>query len=108
MLTIIETGEYLKQAAKLFVEEERVAIVAFLSGHPEAGDVIPGTGGLRKLRWKREGRGKRGGARVIYYYHNDTMPLALVYACAKSAQEDMTPREKKALSAMIATFFEEE
>ena len=56
MLTIIETGEYLKQAAKLFAEEERAAIVAFLSGQPEAGDVIPGTGGLRKLRWKREGR----------------------------------------------------
>jgi hypothetical protein len=108
MLTVIETAEYLKQAAKLFSEAERVAIVEFLSGNPEAGDVIQGTGGLRKLRWKREGKGKRGGARIIYYYHNTTMPLALVYAYAKSAQEDLTPYEKKALTVMIATFFKED
>jgi hypothetical protein len=108
MLTVIETAEYLRQAGKLFSEEERAAIVAFLSGNPEAGDVMQGTGGLRKLRWKREGKGKRGGARIIYYYHNETMPLALVYAYAKSAQEDLTPHEKKALTAMIATFFEED
>jgi hypothetical protein len=108
MLTVIETAEYLKQAAKLFSEAERAEIVDVLSSRPEAGDVIQGTGGLRKLRWKREGKGKRGGVRIIYYYHNRTMPLALVYAYAKSAKEDLTPHEKKALTAIIATFFEED
>lgn len=64
-ITVIEAPEFLDATKKLMAEEEREALLFFLAATPDAGDVIPGTGGVRKLRWALEGRGKRGGARVI-------------------------------------------
>jgi hypothetical protein len=66
------------------------------------GDEIPGTGGVRKVRFAASGRGKRGGARIIYYYLDETIPLYALLAYAKNAQTDMTPDEKRAVSAMAA------
>ena len=65
------------------------------------GDEIPGTGGVRKVRFAAFGRGKRGGARVIYYYLDETMPLYALPAYAKNAKTDMTPDEKRAVSALV-------
>jgi hypothetical protein len=65
-ITIIETPEFLSATRKLVTEEERAVLVDYLAHNPAAGELIPGTGGVRKLRWGLEGRGKRGGARVIY------------------------------------------
>jgi hypothetical protein len=63
----------------------------YVARDPLAGDEMPGTGGLRKLRRSRAGMGKRGGARVIYDYYNETAPVYLFMAYAKAAQEDPSP-----------------
>jgi mRNA-degrading endonuclease RelE of RelBE toxin-antitoxin system len=67
MYTIIETPKFIEIAKEIWSEEERLAFISWLSNNPLAGDVIVGTGGLRKVRWSRNGMGKRGGTRVIYY-----------------------------------------
>jgi mRNA-degrading endonuclease RelE of RelBE toxin-antitoxin system len=67
-MTVVETEEFLKHAKSLISDSERALLVAFVGANPEAGDIIPETGGVRKIRWALEGKGKRGGARVIYYY----------------------------------------
>lgn len=76
LLTIVELPEYRKHAEKLFLETERADLIAHLAEHPKAGDVMQGTGGVRKLRWARQGMGKSGGSRVIYYYHNERANLS--------------------------------
>ena len=73
----------------------------FLAANPEAGDVIPASGGIRKLRWKRPGMGNRGGARVIYFYlvTRETVYLMSVYA--KSDKEDLSNDDKKRLQKKL-------
>ena len=66
LITVVETTMFLRQADKIWSDEERAALVDHMARNPEGGDVIPGTGGVRKIRWGRAGSGKRGGARVIY------------------------------------------
>ena len=68
-----------------------------------AGAVIPGTGGLRKVRWAMPGKGKRGGARVIYYHHEADYPLILLAGYAKNEKADLTAAEKKAMGAFVET-----
>ena len=63
---------------------------------------MPGTGGVRKLRFAASGRGKRGGARVIYYYLDDAIPVYALLAYAKAAKTDLTPKERHAVSAIAA------
>lgn len=67
-----------------------------------ASDEIPGTGCVRKLRFAASGRGKRGGVRVIYYYRDEEMPIYALLAYAKSAKADLTPAERRAVSALAA------
>ncbi|SAI74464.1 Uncharacterised protein [Bordetella ansorpii] len=85
MLTVIETDEFTTWAAKVWSDSEREAFVDWIAANPEAGDVIPGSGGCRKVRWSRAGMGKRGGARVIYYLRlaSGEVVLLIVYAKAK-------------------------
>jgi hypothetical protein len=78
-------------------------LINYLATNPEDGDVIPCTGGIRKLRWGRMGTGKRGGIRVIYFYHDLGMPLYLLLAYAKSRATDLTPDEKRTLTALANT-----
>ncbi len=73
----------------------------FLLARPDAGDVIPGSFGLRKLRWAVRERGKRGGARVIYYRHVPMDRIYLIYAYVKSAQADLTPKQIKTLAQLM-------
>ena len=75
MITIAEVPEYIRQAEKILTEAARQDVMNYLAAHPKAGDLIEGTGGIRKLRWGRSGRGKCGGVRVIYYYHSELIPL---------------------------------
>jgi hypothetical protein len=72
-------------------------LINFIAANPAAGEVIPGTGGVRKIRWAIQGRGKRGGARVIYYYHDERMPVFLLTACAKNRKESLTASERNEL-----------
>ena len=101
MHTVVETPIFSRQIDKLFSEDEKHELIDYLAENPLAGDEIPGTGGVRKVRFAASGRGKRGGARVIYYYLDETMPIYALLACAKNTQDDMTPDEKRAVSALV-------
>ena len=101
LITVAELPEYLRRAAKLLSEDERHDIVGYLAAFPKAGDVIPGTGGVRKLRWARGGRGKSGGVRVIYYYHSEKLPLYLLTVFAKGEWVDLTQGERNELAGLV-------
>jgi hypothetical protein len=101
-ITVAETQLFIRQAASVWTDAERNAFVDFIAANPEEGDVIPGTGGVRKLRWGRRGVGKRGGARIVYFYHDDAMPLYLLMVYAKAQQEELTPDEKRRVQALAA------
>lgn len=74
---------------------------SFLLASPAAGDLIRGGSGLRKLRWSAQGRGKRGGARVIYYWHVPEHRVYLIYGYVKSEREDLTPQQIKVLAELM-------
>jgi hypothetical protein len=93
-ITVVETPEFLSATRKLMTEEERAVLVDYLAHNPTAGDLIQGTGGVRKLRWALEGRGKRGGARVVYFYHGDDIPLFALAAYAKNEQADLSQKDR--------------
>ena len=97
IIAVVETEEFLTDAKDVLSVDEHDALIVYLAHNPEEGDLIPGTGGLRKLRWAARGKGKRGGSRVIYYFHNLAVPLFLMAIFAKNVQADLTPKEKKAL-----------
>ena len=78
MVTVGELPEYIRRADKLLSEAERRDVIDYLAQHPKAGDLLEGTGGVRKLRWGRGDRGKSGGVRVIYYFHSEAMPMYLL------------------------------
>lgn len=80
----------------------------FVGNQPDKGDVIPGTGGLRKLRWGFAGRGKRGGSRVIYYYHRPEWQVLLLTAYAKNEKDDLPEREKRLLAALVRNILKQE
>jgi len=71
MNTVAETFIFIRYASDIWADSERMAFVEWIAANPQAGDVIPGSGGCRKVRWSRAGMGKRGGARVIYFNGND-------------------------------------
>lgn len=102
-ITVAETQAFARSAEKIWGEDERAELVDYVAHNPEAGDVIPGTGGVRKLRWARSGSGKRGGARVVYFYYRPDCPLYLLLAYAKAQASDLSADEKKAVAAFAAT-----
>ena len=102
MQTVAETPTFTRQADKLFTEEERRDLIDHLAENPLAGEEMPGTGGVRKLRFAVLGRGKRGGARVIYFYGGDDMPIYGLLAYAKSARTDLNPAERRAVAGIVA------
>lgn len=84
MRTVAETPMFIRYASEVWSEAERQEFVAFIAANPEAGNVIRGSGGCRKVRWSRAGTGKSGGARVIYFLATDEVIwLLIVYAKAK-------------------------
>lgn len=102
-ITVAETQAFARSAEKFWNEDERAELVDYVAHNPEAGDVIPGTGGVRKLRWARSGSGKRGGTRVVYFYYRPDCPLYLLLAYAKAQATDLKADEKKAVAAFAAT-----
>jgi hypothetical protein len=101
MITIAEVPEYIRLAEKLLTVDERRDVVSYLASHPKAGDLIEGTGGIRKLRWGRGGRGKSGGVRLIYYYHSEMMPLYLITLFAKNERANLTKAERNQLATLV-------
>ncbi len=102
VITVAETAEFLGDVKELLTEEQHDALVLYVAHNPRSGEVIPETGGLRKLRWAAKGRGKRGGSRVIYYFHSNSHPLLLMAIYSKSAKSDLTPADRKALAAEVS------
>jgi hypothetical protein len=99
-ITVAETPEFIRRAAALLTDEERTDLIVYLAEHPKDGDLIVGTGGLRKLRWRRAGFGKRGGTRVIYYFHDAAMPLYLLTVYAKGERDDLSADDRRAFAAL--------
>jgi hypothetical protein len=90
LITVAEVPEYRRRIARLLSEAERSDVVDYLAAHPRAGDLIQGTSGIRKLRWARDARGKSGGVRVIYYFHNERIPLYLLTVFGKNEKANLT------------------
>jgi hypothetical protein len=103
MLTIVETSVFARRAEKLLSIEEREEMLFWLSQHPEAGNEIPGTGGVRKVRFAAKGKGKSGGVRVIYYFFNEENPLYAIFLYGKNEQANLTPLQKREVAAFAAT-----
>jgi len=101
VIAIVELPPFSKKAAKILEKEEIEALRAYLLQYPDKGDVIPGTGGIRKLRWAASGRGKRGGARVIYFYHVVGTTIYLMACYTKNEQDDLSQQVKKQLKAVV-------
>ncbi len=100
-MTVVETERFLKDIRPLLSDSERAEMVAFIGANPEAGQIIPASGGVRKMRWALPGKGKRGGARVIYYYHNSHMPVFLLAAYAKNETANLTQAERNAMKRLV-------
>ena len=107
LTTIVETQSYLSKAEKIMTRVEMDSIIDTIAANSAAGDIIKGTGGLRKMRIPLQGRGKRGGGRVIYWYHNEGYPAVLMWAFAKNEATDLTSAQSKTLSVIAATLIEE-
>lgn len=103
-LTVAELPEFSASAERLWLNEEREEFVDFIARNPEAGKIIPATGGVRKVRWGRKGSGKRGGVRVIYYYLDDEAPLLLMTLFAKNERDDLGEDDKRDLRAFTKAF----
>jgi hypothetical protein len=101
-MVVVETETFLERAKAIMTETERTDMVAYLASNPEAGQLIPGTGGARKIRWAVRGRGKRGGARTIYYYHNESIPLFILDIYAKNQKADLSEGDKRSLRRVLA------
>ena len=89
MLTIYETPTFVAEAAKIWSTGERLEFFSWIANEPEAGTVIPGSGGCRKVRWARAGMGKQGGARVIYFTHLPAGELRMLLVYPKAAKDNI-------------------
>lgn len=101
MYTIIETPTFAADADKILTQLERDELAAFLAVHPESGDVIPGSGGCRKLRVACKGAGKRGGSRVIYYNKLDNGQIWLLVIYTKNVSGNIPSHILKAVKEAI-------
>ena len=103
MQTVVETPTFTRQTRKLFTEDERHELIDLLATNPLAGDVMPGTGGVRKLRFRTAGSGKRGGGRVVYYFLDEEAPVYALLAYSKSDRTDLTSDERRSVAALTTT-----
>src|SRR5260370_25091692 len=98
MLTVIESPLFTKLWPDYWTEDERGEFAAYLASNPDAGDVIPGSGGCRKIRWSRAGSGKRGGVRVIYTVRLVSGALVLLVIYAKNVRGTISPNVLKKIA----------
>ena len=102
MQTVVETSHYAARAARFLSESERNELIDYLAFHALRGVILAGTGGIRKLRYGKGGRGKSGGVRVIYYYQSQETPIFLLEIFAKSEKSNLTASERNALAKVAA------
>ncbi|MEJ7137127.1 transcriptional regulator [Amphibiibacter pelophylacis] len=89
LMTVTETPEFIASVSRIWSEAERHDFIDWIADNPDSGDVIPGSGGLRKVRWSAQGKGKRGGARVVYFIRTQQGDLVLVTAYTKGRIENI-------------------
>ncbi len=102
---VVETPGYIKDAEAIFTAQEREAIVTTVANDPECGEVMQGTGGVRKLRVARGGRGKSGGGRVVYIHHDAHHPIFLLAAFAKNEKSNLSKAERNELAKFVKLLF---
>jgi mRNA-degrading endonuclease RelE of RelBE toxin-antitoxin system len=100
----LETSIFTRRVIELLSDEEYRRLQADLAQQPEAGVVIPGTGGLRKLRWGLKGRGKRGGARLIYYWTAQRQTILMLFVFAMNERADLTPAQCRILEREVRAY----
>jgi hypothetical protein len=100
-VVIVETKSFTARIGDLLEDDEYRALQLELVQRPTAGSVIPGAGGLRKLRWAMAGRGKRGGARVIYFWHPESARILMLFVYSKNEREDLTAAQRQALRRTV-------
>ena len=103
-MVIVETPIFTKTIKSLMSEDDYRQLQSALVIRPDMGDLIPGSGGLRKLRWRTPGRGKRGGVRVIYYWVMSREEIWMLLAYAKAKKEDLSPQQLKLLRRIVETW----
>jgi hypothetical protein len=102
VLSIHETPTFVGEAAKIWDDEERLAFFSWIANEPEAGTVIPGSGGCRKVRWSRAGMGKQGGARVIYFARLASGELCMLLVYAKAVKDTVPPHLLKQIREALS------
>ena len=100
-MVIIETPIFTRRIQELIPDEEYRLLQIHLVNRPDAGRTVPGSGGLRKLRWSAGGHGKRGGIRVIYYWLLPRDAILLLYAYPKSEQDDLTVEQLRQIRKVV-------
>jgi hypothetical protein len=100
-MDIIETSIFTRLVAELLSDDEYRLLQSELCLHPEIGKIIPSTGGLRKFRWRREDKGKRGGFRVIYYWFTTENKILMLYIYPKNKQDDLSSAQLKVLRKLV-------
>jgi hypothetical protein len=100
-LIFVETTRFTRQICELVTDASYAKLQTWVASNPRVGDLMPGSGGLRKLRWKRAGGGKRGGIRIIYFWCVSDDVILMLLAFAKSEQEDLTREQLKLLKKVV-------
>jgi len=100
-MVFIETSFYTRIVADYLSDEEQGKLAAHLIDYPDDGDIIQGTGGIRKIRWGAKGKGKRGGVRVIYYWRISQHHIYLLNIYGKNEVSDLTEKEKDYLKKLV-------
>ncbi|HEX3581718.1 MAG TPA: hypothetical protein VH087_08130 [Thermoanaerobaculia bacterium] len=100
-MRFVETTVFTRRITEVLSDENYRLLQQALLQRPEQGSLIEGSNGLRKLRWKEEGRGKRGSLRVIYYWHPSRQSFLMLYVYRKNEQEDLTTKQKAMLARVV-------
>lgn len=104
---MLEIPIFSRQADDLLSRDERDALINTLAANPQAGDLIPGLGGVRKFRWAPRGRGKSGAFRVIYYLLDDQTPVLALLLYGKNQQADVSPAQRKVIVSVVSAWKEQ-
>ena len=100
-ITVVETAEFTSRAKRRMSAKEVEAVIDLVAVEPLSGDLIQGTGGLRKLRFAVEGKGKSGSVRIIYYYYHESIPVFLITVFAKKEKGNLTKAERNMLAKVV-------
>ncbi|MGA2623819.1 MAG: type II toxin-antitoxin system RelE/ParE family toxin [Bacteroidota bacterium] len=100
-MVIIETPVFTRRVLDILSDDEYKDLQSFIAANPTAGDIIPGSNGLRKLRWSIQGKGKRGGSRIIYYWVKPKDTVLMLFLFKKNEQSDLSVDQLKRLKSII-------